>query len=479
MDDRLHAVAEGLLSACPCSVEMPAGTGKTHLLAAAAAIAATRGKRSLVLTHTNAGVDAIRKRLRQFGVPQPLVRVDTITSWAFSLVGSYSVIAGISVAETPDWTQSEEYLAGATNVALSDAIAEVHSISFDYLFADEYQDCTLVQHEFILSLAAAIPKAVILGDRLQAIFTFAGPMATWDNHVLAKFPPHDLDVTPHRWADHNADLGRWLLDIRPALVHGEIFDFAAHAVPGLQFVADTRPTALGAVAHSFRDFNESVVLLDKWPNDVAGHASRLGGSYSVMEDISGKFMRTQLEVLPAEGDPRLALWFAGFAKECIVGLSGIDVAVQSRLAKNQGILHYTRPGIEPVLAALDQLRMNPTYSQLADTADAVRQTAGLRVYRWEAWTDTREAIAMTANSGEPAVESLTRVRERLRRTGRRSENRIASRTLLVKGLEYDHVIIADLNKMRDPRNLYVALSRARKSVVVLGASSRIYLANDR
>lgn len=46
--------------------------------------------------------------------------------------------------------------------------------------------------------------------------------------------------------------------------------------------------------------------------------------------------------------------------------------------------------------------------------------------------------------------------------------RIASRTLLVKGLEYDHVVIADLNKMRDPRNLYVALSRARKSAIVVG-----------
>ncbi|BCN69579.1 hypothetical protein RE943_30520 [Prescottella equi] len=475
MNEALRASAERLLNAAPCSVEMPAGTGKTHLLAAAATLAAERGRRSLILTHTNAGVDAIRKRLRRFGVPPSSFRVDTITSWAFSLARSYSGIAGVSVSDVPDWTRSDDYLTGATVVARTIAITEVHRISFDYLFIDEYQDCTLVLHNFVMALAAAIPKSVILGDRLQAIFTFTGPMATWHGHVLPNFPAHALAVAPHRWTDHNTELGHWLLGIRSRLIDGQTFDFTAQAIPGLNFVAKTSATTLASVAHSFRDFEESVVLLDKWPNDVASHASRLGGSYSVMEDISGNFMRTQLDDLPAEGDPQLAWWFAAFAKACVVGLSGIDAAVLGRLAKGEGITHYVRPGIETVLCALDQLRVNPTYAQLAAAADVIRGTEGLRVYRWEAWNDTREAIMMTADNGERAVDNLARVRDRLRRTGRRKESRIASRTLLVKGLEYDHVVIADLSKMRDPCNLYVALSRARKSVTVLGTTSRITL----
>ena len=262
-DDALQLAARNLLGAAPCSVEMPAGTGKTHLLAAAAAAAAAEGKCSLILTHTNAGVDAIRKRIRRFGVPSGLVRVDTITSWAFSLVRSYSKIAGVSVTEIPNWTESDVYLAGATAVARSKAVAHVHSVSFEYLFVDEYQDCTLVLHNFVLALAAAIPKAVILGDRLQAIFTFAGPMTSWDEHVVPRFPTYAMSVTPHRWTNHNPDLGRWLLAIRPHLQHGEIFDFAAHMVPGLRFIESRQPAVLGTVAHSFRNFNESVLLLDK------------------------------------------------------------------------------------------------------------------------------------------------------------------------------------------------------------------------
>ena len=474
-DEALRAAAERLLHAAPCSVEMPAGTGKTHLLAAAAAIAAESGMRSLVLTHTNAGVDAIRKRLRRFGISPLLFRVDTITSWAFSLVRSYSTIAGISVSDVPDWTRSEDYLSGATIVARSHAVAGVHAISFDHLFVDEYQDCTLVLHEFVMALAEAIPKAVILGDRMQAIFTFVGPMATWNKHVLPNFPPHVIRPEPHRWANHNRQLGQWLLDVRPALTDGNLFDFAGHTVPGLTFVLVPGSTSLASVANSFRSTDETVVVLDKWPNDIAMHASRLGGTYSVMEDISGNFMRGQLADLPDQGEPQLAWWLARFAKSCVIGLAGLDTPLLRRLAQNEEIAHYARAGITSVIAALEELRLRPTYAQLLATAVQIRSTNGLRIFRWEAWLDTCEAISMSAENGEAASDNLARVRDRLRRTGRREVTRIASRTLLVKGLEYDHVVIADLGKMRDPCNLYVALSRARKSITVLGNSPQVLL----
>jgi hypothetical protein len=218
-----------------------------------------------------------------------------------------------------------------------------------------------------------------------------------------------------------------------------------------------------------------VLLIDKWPIDVANHASRLGGKYSVMEDVSGNFMRGQLQTLPADGDARLAPWLARFAKSCIVGLSGIDARVLERLDHAQPISQYKRAGIGNVLTSLDQLLANPTYLELVTAAVAIQQTPGVRVYRWEAWNDTLEAIEMSSYNGELPSDNLARVRDRLRRVGRRSTNRIASRTLLVKGLEYDHVVIADLSKMRDPCNLYVAISRARTSVTILGASPRIVL----
>ncbi|WP_344368624.1 UvrD-helicase domain-containing protein [Agromyces tropicus] len=490
MDDALKALAASLLAAAPASVEMPAGTGKTHLLAAAVATAADDSKRSLVLTHTNAGVDAIRKRLRSFGVPSGMARVETITSWAFSLVRAYPHLAGIVVAETPDWALSDQYVEGAARVAAATAIAEVHATSFDYVFVDEYQDCTLVHHAFITAIADAVPRTVLLGDRLQAIFGFTGALAEWDAHVLPSFPAFAVEPIPQRWRGHNEALGTWLLQVRSHLVDGLDFDFTEHSVPHLTLVTDTSPTSVAAVAHAFRDFGETVLLLDGAAWRVAGHASRLNGSYAVMEDINGRFMRDQINgncsspqhpvlPLPAPGEPGLARWFAQFAKACVIGLGDLNNPVLQRLERNQSLTGLSRDGIQPVVNALEQLRSTATYEQLAAAAREVRAISQVKVYRWEAWADTLAAIALSAENGEPAIDNFGRVRERLRRQGRKSHARIASRTLLVKGLEYDHVVIADLSQFRDPRHLYVALSRARKSVTVIGGSMRIRLQNDR
>ena len=65
---------------------------------------------------------------------------------------------------------------------------------------------------------------------------------------------------------------------------------------------------------------------------------------------------------------------------------------------------------------------------------------------------------------------LVRVRERVRHGGRRSQRRVVSRTVLIKGLEYDHVIIANIAAISDASNLYVALSRAKKSITLIGPS---------
>jgi DNA helicase IV len=47
--------------------------------------------------------------------------------------------------------------------------------------------------------------------------------------------------------------------------------------------------------------------------------------------------------------------------------------------------------------------------------------------------------------------------------------------LLVKGLEYDHVLIADIGKHRQVNDLYVALTRAKKSIRILGTTDTITL----
>ena len=68
-------------------VEAPAGCGKTE------AIVKTVGSYcrdpQLVLTHTHAGVDALRQRFRKHQVPSSRFHVDTIAGWSWGWVRNY------------------------------------------------------------------------------------------------------------------------------------------------------------------------------------------------------------------------------------------------------------------------------------------------------------------------------------------------------------------------------------------------------
>jgi hypothetical protein len=474
---QVHDLAANLIAEAPCAIELPAGSGKTHLLATIVAEAERRGDRPLILTHTNAGVDALRKRLSAMNVPPESFRIDTITSWAFQLVRAYGRLAGVTVPKIPDWTESSKYIDGAVAVVEASAVRDMLRGSFGLMLVDEYQDCNLKQHAFIVALSHALPKTIVFGDRLQGIFGFADPLVGWDKHVFARFPKRVVPHVPHRWATTNPELGQWLLDIRPTLAHGETFDLRTYLVPGLRYVQSS-PTAVASSSHSNRNFSESVCLLDKWPGDVATHASRLGGSYSVMEDIAGRFMKGHLGSLPTESSHLNAGWLASFAKSCVVGLAGLDSPLLNKLTRNESILHYSRDGLHAIVNSLDELRRHPSRIGLVEAAHAIAADPAVRVFRWEAWRDTLAAITESTANGTSPIDEFGLIRERIRHVGRSSGTRVASRTLLVKGLEYDHVIIADLSKFTDPRNLYVALSRARRSVTIIGPSPWIALRDD-
>lgn len=486
MNEDLANNARRVLEAAPVSLEMPAGTGKTHLLSAAVTVAAMEGKRSLVLTHTNAGVSAIRKRLKEFEAASSMVRVETLTSWALRIVRSYPNIAGVSDSAIFDPQRSDEYVEGATRALGNSSIKKMHELSFEYLFVDEYQDCTTGHHEFVQSLSTAILKTVILGDPLQAIFSFTGPLADWETDVIPHYPGLDLAQIPHRWKNSNPQLGEWLLNIRASLQEGHTFNAREHSSAGLRYVPVDRTAALTAAGqvNSLARNRESVVLLVAQRDRMPSYAQLLSGRAVLMEEVSGGFMREWLATgdfpLPPDGNPLLALWLAKFLKACAVGTTPIDSRVCKKLENGETLLKLRNKEllrIRPVVEALESLRTNPTYQQLVQSAKNIRVlgSPAIYIYRWEAWRDTIEAIRRTVGNGLTPIENFSQVREQLRWRSRSEHQVIVSRTVLVKGLEYDHIVISKLSDFTDLRDLYVALSRARKSVTIIGDKPEITL----
>jgi hypothetical protein len=181
----------------------PAGFGKTHLIAESTSRGAGR---QLVLTHTYAGVNALRKKMRMLGVSERLHHTDTIASWALRLCLSYSGTSRWDKerpAGNEQWSSMYEACARLLDYAF---VRRIVRASFAGLYVDEYQDCSTAQHAIVLKLARDLPCR-ILGDPLQGIFDFEGQNPIdWRGMLMAVL----------------SDLARWRSHIagyRPALAN--------------------------------------------------------------------------------------------------------------------------------------------------------------------------------------------------------------------------------------------------------------------
>jgi hypothetical protein len=474
----LAAAAAAFADALPASVKLPAGAGKTHLLAATVRHIVADGGTVLVLTHTNAGVHAIQERLKRFGVTSS-VRVATLTSFAFVLVRAYPVLGRMRVPELPIWSDSSAYITAAHRVATSSNIRDVLAASFTHVLVDEYQDCSEDQHALVCALAGAIPTTGVLGDPMQAIFGFKDTtLITWDA-VTDRFPDHPTHVKPWRWVGHNEALGAWLLDLRTQLVAGRQITFhqldSALAVTYRSSAGNFRAVP-EVVLNGRWPASESVVVLTAWKTTVRPIAGKLNGRFTVMEEIAGDFMLkalTELARLDIEG---YAGWLYKLSKECTCGHTKLNDPVKSGLARGKTVGHLVRPGLEQALAGFDAVVTEPSFASLADAMNTVMKSPALRLHSHEAWFDIQAALVGAVAAGDDPsalTEELARARDRLRRQGRRDRSRVVSRTLLVKGLEYDHVVIDNIERTTDVNNLYVALTRARKSITVIGDTHTI------
>src|SRR6266404_1739958 len=143
-DFDLLAIGRGLITA-------PAGCGKTELIARA--LARQMGpKPILVLTHTNAGVAALRGRLNRAGVPSKNYRLFTIDGWAMRLITAFPMRSGHPPEILKLTKPGADYpgiRVAAGKLLESGHVNDILVASYARLLVDEYQDCTIRQHAIV------------------------------------------------------------------------------------------------------------------------------------------------------------------------------------------------------------------------------------------------------------------------------------------------------------------------------------------
>lgn len=166
------------------SVTAPAGCGKTQLISDSLSQHSDE-KPVLVLTHTNAGVAALRTRLQRGSVPNSAYTVSTIDGFAMRLAGKFTLRTGLDARVLELATPNNDYPAiriGVQGLLQSGNINDPIASTYSRLLVDEYQDCNAAQHGIVCALSQTLPTC-ILGDPMQAVFGFRDPLVHWEREA--------------------------------------------------------------------------------------------------------------------------------------------------------------------------------------------------------------------------------------------------------------------------------------------------------
>lgn len=458
----LASIGRGLVIA-------PAGCGKTQLITDALA-RHSGAKPILVLTHTNAGVAALRGRLEKAGVKPAAYRATTLDGFAIRLISTFPQRAGhdarIVTGSRPNYDAIRD---AAARLVAAGHVHDILAASYERLFVDEYQDCSIRQHALVTWLAQSLPTAIV-GDPFQSIFGFGtDPLADWNTEVIAFFPVSGELTTPWRWNNAGApDLGNWLLSIRSDLAKGTPIDLRT-APAGVQWIQldGRRDDALRVAAAAVDAPGDTKVLIIGDSTDPRGQrrfARQVDGAVTV-EAVDLRDLTDFGASLDVSGTQALSV-VAAFAENLMSNFSADDL-VRTTASARVGTLGRGLSDMEQAAVVFEEER---TLFRVADLLVAINRAGGVRCYRPAVLAAAQRALQLAGSAGGPSFQEATvAIREQSRLVGRPLARRSVGSTLLLKGLEADISVVLNAGAL-NARNLYVAMTRGSRRVLVCSES---------
>ena len=448
----------------------PAGHGKTEMIADI--VECSTGKQ-LLLTHTNAGVNAIDKRLKKRKISASKYTVTTIAAFCIKWCVSYDNTACFNKTLSPlNRGEAKAYYAqlyrGAKKIFETAWAGSVLKATYVGVVVDEYQDCIQAQHEIMLAINRYLPIRV-LGDPMQGIFSFAGSLVNWNKLEFSKV---NVATQPWRWSKCNPELGRYLMTVRESLLPALTKQFCKIQIdPENKNVEVVSPANFTGYSH-LKELSQfsSVVYITQWPKQQLNFCTRMSGIFQYDEKQDCDELFNYAKLFDSKNKSELALAVIMFAAKCSTGIvkelkSYIDkLKINSfdfsRIKKNtdfRDIIEETAPDLtkETALKMLMWFLSNPAFKQ----------------YRTELLSEMIRSIKYAIDHDMSIFDAANHIRKDLglqkRYTGFKF---LSSRTLLSKGLEFDCVII-DMTTPLSAKDFYVAMTRAMKKIYIVSDSN--------
>ncbi|MFR7749382.1 MAG: UvrD-helicase domain-containing protein [Collinsella sp.] len=166
------------------AVVAPAGFGKTETIAD---IVGRADRRVLVLTHTNAGVAALQRRMATKGTAANGC-VMTIASWCERWVSSFPETSGYAefASDETGRNKADDYYLkvykAMEKLTGHGWVRKSLFSSYSRVIVDEYQDCTQSQHSLFLAISTFLP-VLVFGDPLQGFSIGSKTTQSWTGAI--------------------------------------------------------------------------------------------------------------------------------------------------------------------------------------------------------------------------------------------------------------------------------------------------------
>ena len=447
----------------------PAGYGKTEDIATQVKFFNTN-KKILILTHTNVGIAELSSRIKKYNIKSNKVNIMTIASFSLKYIKMFPSISGYD----KDKEIFDNGIYNQMNTLLKNIhIREIIKNSYDQLFVDEYQDCSVLQHEMIKELCDILDYK-IYGDPLQSIYEFDDIPVNFDEIMGKDYEFIGSLDYPWRWNEKNKKLGQWILETRKQIEFKNSVDLF-NIDDTVNFIkTNDISRSLRKVGFQFISKNISNVILTKLSYQTKNYVKYFAGKYKMQEELECNDLKKITKLIDENKKEEVLIELFNILKSSYTGLSKYDNIINkikthsydfSKLKNNRELGNL-------IIEYLDNKQVN--VENIINIINLIENTDGIKICRYELINVMKKVLSdIKINKSKTALDILRGIT-----SNRKQKNfkYIISRVLLVKGLQFENVIVVEPEKMTK-KEFYVAISRATNSLTIISKNDSIKFEN--
>ena len=440
----------------------PAGHGKTEMIVD---LVEAADQKVLIVTHTNAGIDALAKRFRKRGIDREKYSITTIAGFCIRWCNAYPFTGHIRNIPVTSKEYYPMQYKGTVLIFRNAWARDILKRTYGCVIVDEYQDCVLEQHQIFLEINKTLP-VIVFGDPLQAIFGWAGNLVSWNN---LSFEIVQVQTYPWRWHKTNPALGQYLNNIRLALMPGLNGQKVSIEIKPVNKCVRVLPSSckynLSIFFHYVMGY-KSVLFISKLSPGQAKFSQLTGGIFQndepqEIEDLF-EIAKTLDEGNETNSSKAIMTFLEKTSTKINTELHSYKKHIESGDFDFSAIRKHKAFGI-----LMSKVVVNYSINSILNVLEWVKGNGTFKIYRKELYNELCRALKYAREKDITVFESVQKIRM-LPGLQRKYPGfkMLSSRTVLSKGLEFECVVV-DLERSFSVTDYYVAMTRATKEVIVI------------